>query len=146
MANPWFRLYSEFADDPKVQIMPETMQRRLLMLFCHRCKCGDVTVTFRDAEMAFHWRITTQEMAETKALFITQGFIDEEWNVLNWDERQYKSDTSKERTKRWRAKLVTSHKRHGDGVVTVPDSDTDSDTEQKQRSTQIGRASCRERV
>ena len=32
MPMPWFRMWSEFADDPKVQIMPEAMQRRLVML------------------------------------------------------------------------------------------------------------------
>ena len=43
MANPWFRLYSEFATDPKVQMMSESYQRRFIMLLCIRCN-GDVTL------------------------------------------------------------------------------------------------------
>ena len=33
----WFRLYSEFSTDPKVQMMPEALQRRYVMLMCMRC-------------------------------------------------------------------------------------------------------------
>lgn len=35
MANPWFRMYSEFATDAKVQMLSEAMQRRYRpRLFC----------------------------------------------------------------------------------------------------------------
>lgn len=85
MPNPWFRLYSEFADDPKVQMMPEHMQRRLIMLFCERCK----DEKFRETERAFHWRVTETDLAETKALFVQKGFIDEKWGLLKWDKRQF---------------------------------------------------------
>ena len=96
MSNPWFRMYSEFASDPKVQMMSEEMQRRLIMLFCSRC--SDVLVTLRDDELAFHWRISDDELAKTKTLFMTKGFIDKQWNVLNWDKRQFVSDSSTQRT------------------------------------------------
>ena len=36
----WFRMYAEFATDPKVQMMPEAMQRRLVMLLCLQCGNG----------------------------------------------------------------------------------------------------------
>jgi hypothetical protein len=94
MANPWFRMYSEFAHDPKVQMMPEVMQRRYVMLLCMRC--SDFAVTERNAlrngEIAFHLRISDDELSQTKALFIEKGFIDEGWNLLNWEKRQFKSD------------------------------------------------------
>ena len=136
MPNPWFRLYHEFADDPKVQILSEPMQRRLIMLFCHRCKC-DGLVTFREQEAAFHWRITPEEMAKTKAEFMRQGFIDEEWNLLNWNDRQYLSDSSTDRTRAYRERMRTSRERHGDGAersvtvdVTVQDTEADTEAEQ----------------
>ena len=34
MTLPWFRFYHEFATDPRVQMLSEEMQRRLVMLFC----------------------------------------------------------------------------------------------------------------
>ena len=99
MANPWFRLYSEFADDPKVQLMPEKMQRRLVMLFCARCKFE----TLVEDEIPFLLRLSLEETAETKRVFIRNGFIDEDWNVLNWDKRQYISDSSTGRVQKFRA-------------------------------------------
>jgi hypothetical protein len=119
MVTHWFRMYHEFATDPKVQMMPEAMQRRLVMLFCARC--SDVLVTFRERELAFFMRVTLPELAETKALFIEQGFIDEDWNLCNWERRQMASDSSTDRTRRYRERMRTSQKRHGDADVTGGD-------------------------
>lgn len=130
MANPWFRLYSEFADDPKVQMMPEVMQRRLIMLMCDRCK----GVTVSERHMAFHWRISDAALAETKALFVESGFIDDDWNLLNWDKRQFQSDSSTVRTRQYRERHRTSRKRHSDIDATksdVLDTDTEPDAEKE---------------
>jgi hypothetical protein len=127
MANTWFRMYSEFATDAKVQSMPEAMQRRLMMLFCLR-SC-DVLVTLHDDELAFQLRISDEELAETKALFLRKGFINDAWEIANWDKRQFTSDSSAHRTAAYRARKknadVTSPKRHSDAL------DTDTDTENK---------------
>ena len=98
LANPWFRLYSEFADDAKVQMMSEPMQRRLVMLMCLRCK--DATLHAR--QLAFYLRISASELAETKEVFIENGFIDEDWELVNWNRRQFVSDSSTERVRRSR--------------------------------------------
>ena len=100
MSNPWFRMYSEFATDPKVQMLPEAMQRRLLMIMCMRC--SNSLVTLQEQEIAFQLRITDAELAETKTLFISKKFIDKSWNVLNWEKRQFASDTSKARVAKHR--------------------------------------------
>jgi uncharacterized protein YdaU (DUF1376 family) len=96
----WFRLYAEFSSDPKVQIMPEPMQRRLVMLFCLRC--SEALPTLNDDEIAFALRISAEELAETKALFLRKGFIDETWSLLNWNKRQFASDCSTERVRKHR--------------------------------------------
>lgn len=128
MANQWFRMYAEFASDPKVQMLSEAMQRRLVMLFCMRC--SDVTVTLSDDEIAFQMRISGEELAETKALFIRKGFIDSSWQIINWEKRQFASDTSAARTRayrdRKRDKGVTSQPSHGDALE-----QNRTDTEQK---------------
>jgi len=136
MKMNWLRLYAEFATDAKVQSMSEAMQRRLIMLFCLRV--SDVTVTLQEDELAFALRVTDQELQETKAVFIRKKFIDEHWNLLNWDKRQYKSDSSAQRTAAMRKRKkdaelsgknndVTSQERHSDLLDT--DTDTDTDTE-----------------
>lgn len=100
MANPWFRMYSEFSHDPKVQMLPEVMQRRLVMLLCLRC--SDTLKTLRDDDIAFHLRITPDDLAETKALFLANGFIKKDWEIANWAKRQFVSDKSAERQKAYR--------------------------------------------
>ena len=100
----WFRLYAEFATDPKVQMMDESMQRRLVMLFCLQCSNGIETFheTEREAAIAFALRISDEELAETKALFIHKGFIDSDWSLRNWNKRQYVSDSSTARVRKHR--------------------------------------------
>lgn len=128
MANQWFRMYSEFASDAKVQMMPETYQRRLLMLMCLRCN-GDVTL--HDAEIAFQLRIGDVEWGETKRDFIARGFIDSDNNLLNWDKRQYASDSSVARVKRHREAKRNAHVTECNVTVTPPEQSR-TDTEQIQ--------------
>ena len=71
MANPWFRMYAEFATDPKVQMMSEADQRRFVMLLCLRCSNDDVTL--HDDEVAFQLRISNEEWAATKAVFVAKN-------------------------------------------------------------------------
>lgn len=137
MANTWFRMYAEFASDAKVQMMSEAMQRRLLMVFCLRC--SDVTVTLSDDEIAFQMRISADELAETKALFVRKGFIDSAWNVLNWEKRQFASDSSAARTRayrdRQRDKHVTSHVTERDALE---QNRTDTEQNRTEEPTDVG--------
>lgn len=143
MANAWFRLYAEFAHDPKVQMLPEVMQRRYIMLMCLRC--SNDLVTLQDEEIAFQLRITAEQLAETKALFIAKGFIDLAWNLTNWDKRQFHSDSSSHRVAKHRAAKkntenddVTLQKRSSNAL------DTDTDTEKKKTLVAAATESCPE--
>ena len=103
----WFRMYGEFANDPKVQIMPEHMQRRLIMIFC--LHSNETLETLHETELAFALRITDDELAETKVLFLDKGFINDDWTPLNWDKRQKRSDSSTERVKRFQGRSLTRY-------------------------------------
>lgn len=96
----WFRLYHEFATDPKVQSMSEAMQRRLIMLMCLRC--SNTLETLQEQDICFALRIDETELATTKALFIQKKFVDEHWAILQWDKRQKPSDSSTERVRKHR--------------------------------------------
>lgn len=119
MSNPWFRLYSEFASDHKMQMMSEAYQRRYVMLLCLRCSNGDVTL--QDEEVAFQLRISNEEWAETKIAFVSKNLIDESNHVVAWDRRQFVSDSSAERVRKHREKAKQSCN------VTVTPPDTDSE-------------------
>lgn len=126
MANQWFRLYGEFSADPKVQMMSESDQRRLIMLMCLR---SNGHVTLHDKEVTFLLRISNESWLITKAEFIANGFINNNNELLNWDKRQFVSDSSAARVAKHRA-----NKKKECNVTVTPqnrtDTDTDTDTEQ----------------
>jgi hypothetical protein len=129
MANPWFRMYSEFATDPKVQMLNEADQRRLTMLLCLRCNDH---VTLHDEEVTFLLRISNDEWQVTKAQFIARGFINSDNEILNWDKRQFASDTSKNRVAAHRERK----KNECNGDVTLQKQESNAlDTEQIQNRT-----------
>ena len=121
MANQWFRLYSEFAHDPKVQMLSEINQRRLIMLFCIRCN-GNVTL--QDEQIAFQLRISMDEWLSSKAIFIDKNFINNDNEVLNWDKRQFVSDSSAERVAKHRERMKQSS-----NVTVTPPEQNRTDTE-----------------
>lgn len=131
MANQWFRLYHEFATDPKVQMMSEIDQRRLIMIFCMRC-CNN-SVTLQDSEVTFQLRISNEEWLKTKSKFIEKGFMDEGGKVLNWDKRQFASDSSRARVAAYRERVKNKVKSKGvtcNVTVTPPEQNR---TEQSKR-------------
>lgn len=130
MANTWFRLHNEFADDPKVQMMSEVDQRRLVMLFCLR---SHGHVTLQDVTVTFQLRISNEEWSCTKKLFIEKGFINESNEVLQWNTRQYISDSSADRVAKHRAKIKEAKNSVTmcNVTVTPPDTDTDTETDNK---------------
>lgn len=138
MANPWFRLYSEFAHDPKVQMLSEAMQRRYVMLMCLRC--SETLETLHETEIAFQLRLSAEELDETKKLFISKNFIDKHWNLLNWDKRQFVSDSSTMRVAKHRNKKKqlsnadeTLQKRPSNAI----DTDTDKKQIHKSKATSV---------
>ena len=123
MANPWFRMYAEFANDPKVQMLSEADQRRYIMLLCMRCSNGDVTL--HDDEVAFQLRISNEQWADTKQTLLRKNLITEDNQPTAWEKRQYVSDSSAKRVAAHRAKK----KQECNVTVTPPDTDTDTDTD-----------------
>jgi len=124
----WFRMYAEFATDPKVQILKEEIQRRYVMLLCLRCGNGDVTL--QDEIVAFQLRITDSEWQCTKAELIQVGLITEGNNPTSWDKRQFSSDSSTARVYKHRDKV----KRFSNVTVTPPETEN-RDREQRKVKT-----------
>lgn len=122
----WFKLYSEFAVDPKVQTMSESMQRRLIMLFCLESS-GDLRL-LDDGEIATTLRISRAELTRTRELFIARGFLadDRGWVLKNWARRQASSDPgAAERMRRMRDRRLDelrelTAKAEANGAVTGP--------------------------
>ena len=127
MANSWFRLYAEFATDPKVQMMSEANQRRFIMLLCLRCSNSDVTL--HDEEVAFQLRISNEEWAQTKALFMSKNMIEEDNTPAAWEKRQFVSDSSAARVAKHRAKK----KRACNVTETPPEAEAEAEAEAEEK-------------
>ena len=131
MANIWFRMYAEFATDPKVQVLTEALQRRYVMLLC--MQCNNNYANRPDDEIALALRITLDELIETKETLKNRGLLFPDGSINGWEKRQYISDlkdpTAANRQKRYRE----NKKQHRNATVTsrLPESDTDTETDNK---------------
>jgi hypothetical protein len=120
----WFRVYDETLHDPKVLRLPDAMRWHWIAVLCIASKNDGALPSTSD--MAIELRTTPSKVSTIIATLKQAELLDYEDGVFfphNWSGRQYKSDTSNERVKRYR-----NAKRNVTDVVTV----TPPDTEQKQ--------------
>ncbi len=114
----WCKLWAEWATDPKVQIMSECMRCRHVMLLCLRATQDTAGLT--DEEVATYMRVTPEQIAETKDLFIKKGFIDESWGVIKWNKRQASVSDAANRMRRMSERKRNALRNSDDDVrVTV---------------------------
>lgn len=122
----WFRFYDDAINDPKILKLSDNLFRVWVGILCAASKNNGVLLPLED--LALVMRTKPEKLKSAIESLIKSGLVDEVEAMLkphNWDERQYKSDSSAERMKRHRD-------RRRDVTVTVQNrTDTDTDTEQK---------------
>lgn len=123
----WFRFYDEALDDPKVQLLKPELFKAWVNLLCLASKNGGVLPP--EEELCFALRLSQEKACELLNELMIRGLLDVERDVVrphNWDRRQYKSDVSNERVKRFREKG-----RNGDVTLheTPPEAETDTESE-----------------
>lgn len=131
----WFRFYTEALDDPKVQKLPAEDFRVWVNLLCV-AKNNDGQLP-SESDCAFLLRMEIEAFHVTFLSLKEAGLIDSErgrdkhTEPHNWKKRQYKSDSSTERVKRYRERernaLVTPRARAD------TETETDTETENKER-------------
>jgi hypothetical protein len=125
MSLQWFRFYADALNDPKVQRLSGPTFKNWVNCLCLAAKGGGVLPAMPD--IAFALRMSEPDAMSTVAELQTAGLLDQTGAGLvphNWAKRQYQSDTSAERTRRYRER-----KRHGDVTVTPPEQNR-ADSEQ----------------
>jgi len=131
MAKPWFRLYSEFLADPKVQLLAFEDQRHFVGILCLKCN-GILDTTSMGPD--HYERMISKALgldpasgAEAKRRLVEANLITESWQPIAWDRRQFESDSSTSRVHQWRtAKQSETLQKRSSNVL---DSDSDSDTD-----------------
>jgi hypothetical protein len=124
----WFRMYDEILDDPKVQKLSPADFKGWVNLLCLASRndgklppVADIAFALRETEDAVSTlleRLLNATLIECRS----GGPNGSHYAPNKWNERQYKSDTSTGRVKRFR-------ERSKPVAETPPDTETEADTE-----------------
>jgi hypothetical protein len=99
----WLRLYDDTINDPKILKLPEAMRWHWIAMLCVASK-NEGTLPPLD-DIAIQLRMTAAKATEIIAALVKANLLDKTETGFaphNWNGRQYKSDVSTERVKRFR--------------------------------------------
>lgn len=130
---PWFRMYSDFIYDEKVEFLAFEDQRHYVFLLCMK-NLGLLDKEYPkpgmlDRVVAKRLGLYGEAFESAKKRLIEAELIDEHFQPLGWDKRQFLSDSSTERVRAYRER--TRVKQAGNVSVTVQETDTETDTEEE---------------
>ncbi len=139
-ANPWFRMYSDFMFDEKIEFIAFEDQRHYVFILCMK-NAGVLDKEY--AQPGMLERVVSKRLGlygeafeSAKKRLIDAGLIDSEFHPVAWDKRQFLSDSSAERVKAYRDRLKKDVKRPCNVTVTVQEAETDTDTDTEEDSSQ----------
>jgi len=125
--NHWWRAYNEAVNDPKLQLISDSLFRAWFNLMCIASGNDGALPALKD--IAFTLRIAPTRAAQILSQLHVAGLLDKTETGFaphNWNGRQYKSDVSTERVKRFRKR-----ERNVSSDVTETPPDTELDTEDR---------------
>jgi hypothetical protein len=125
----WFRFYDDVINDPKILKLPEESRWHWVALLCIASKNDGALPSTED--VAISLRIKTQAAAATIAALKSAGLldlVDGRYVPHNWSGRQFKSDVSNERVKRYRERHRNVTETVTGGVTVTPLSVSVSDS------------------
>lgn len=119
----WLRLYDDTINDPKILKLPEALRWHWIAMLCIASKNEGSLPALDD--VAIQLRVTTGKATEIISSLVKAGLLDKTemgFAPHNWNGRQYKSDVSTERVKRFR-------KRERNVSVTPPETEAETDVD-----------------
>ena len=132
----WFRVHNDLVDNPKVQRLDPTLFRLLINLWC-LASANDGVFPPVDA-MAFKLRMKPEKVQRALTELRAVGLIDDDERGTrphNWDERQFASDLSTSRVKRFRGRLKGVPPTVSEAT---PETETEADAEAKSKTPSQG--------
>lgn len=118
----WLRLYDDTINDPKILKLPEAMRWHWIAVLCVASKNEGILPPLDD--IAIQLRVTAAKATEIISVLVKAQLLDKletGFAPHNWNGRQYKSDVSTERVKRFR---------NGKRNVSETPPETEAETEQ----------------
>jgi len=105
MSLPWFRMYTDFLRDPKMLSLAFEDQRHFVAILALKSDGvidSGASGTMLDRMVAqFIW-VDFSAIHEVKRRLIGAGLIGDDWQPKAWEKRQYASDSSKARVRKFR--------------------------------------------
>lgn len=123
--SQWFRMYAEVLDDPKVQRLNGEDFKGWVNILCLTAKHNGALPAASD--IAFALRMDDKKAGKLLQRLVSCGLLVEDETGLKpnkWDTRQYKSDVSTSRVKRFRER---SKKQGETESETAPDTETEAE-------------------
>lgn len=102
----WFKLYSELAQHPRLRILSFEDRWHYVSLMCAK---ADGTIDqksekLRDQMLSVHLGLTPVEMAAVKDRLMDVELIADDWDIINWEDKQSADATGAARKRRQRAR------------------------------------------
>ncbi len=132
---PWFRMYADFLNDPKLISLAFEDQRHFIGVLALKCDGAIDDVAdgdLLDRIVAQRLWIDHAVIRDVKRRLIAAGLIDARWQPPAWDKRQMRSDvdaTGAERQRRYRD--AQKHNALRDAAVTRLEEELDTDKEEE---------------
>jgi Mn-dependent DtxR family transcriptional regulator len=127
--NHWWRAYNEAVNDPKLQLLSDALFRAWFNVMCIASASDGSLPPLKD--IAFTLRIQPTKAAQVLAQLHSAGLLDKtETGFIphNWNGRQYKSDVSTDRVKRFR------NGKRNVSSVTPPETEAETDNAEAKAS------------
>lgn len=139
---PWFRLYGDAVDDEKLRLLAFEDRWHFVAILCCKCKglldAGDDRVMLR-RKMAVKLGLAARELDAMADRLGELGLIDPEtFQPVAWADRQFQSDVSTERVRRYRERQAMKRGCNVSETVQETETDTETDPEHKADATPPG--------
>ena len=102
----WFKLYPEIANHPRLRILSFEDRWHYISLMCAKADgtLDQPNAKLRDQMLSVHLGLTPVEMAQVKERLMDVELIAEDWDIINWEDKQSSDATGAARKRRQRAR------------------------------------------
>lgn len=116
MSLAWFRLYGETVDDAKLKLLAFEDRWHYVAVLC--CKAQGIVDNTKpeilDRIMAAKLGLAVRELDEVRRRLKEVDLITQDWQPSGWERRQYSSDDSTARVRKFREKRSEEKKKETD--------------------------------
>jgi hypothetical protein len=104
MANlPWLRLYTDTVDNEKIRLLAFEDRWHYIALLCLKQQgVLDKKNDLLERKIAVKIGVQLPALDEIKKRLMDVELIDNEWSPIGWERKQYKSDSSTDRVRKYR--------------------------------------------